>query len=90
MASESKKLADLVIAEEQVVEFLRNNPDFLAAHAELLDHLSPPTRVTGEGVVDLQRFMIDSLRGRHDALLDSGRRNLSNQAQITKPADWRA
>ena len=66
----------------QVADFLRRNPEFLAAHPELLDRLTPPSRATGNGVADLQRFMIERLRGRHDALLQSGRRAASKQAQI--------
>jgi uncharacterized protein YigA (DUF484 family) len=70
------------VSAEQVADYLRRNPDFLAGHAELLDRLTPPSRATGDGVVDLQRFMIERLRGRHADLLQSGRRNLSQQSQI--------
>ena len=70
------------VSAEQVADYLRRNPDFLAGHAELLDRLTPPSRATGDGVVDLQRFMIYRLRGRHADLLPSGRRNLSQQSQI--------
>ena len=70
------------VSAEQVADYLRRNPDFLAGHPELLDRLSPPSRATGDGVVDLQRFTIERLRGRHADLLQSGRRNLSQQSQI--------
>ncbi len=70
------------ISAEQVADYLRRNPDFLAANPDLLDHLTPPSRDSGGGVVDMQRFMIERLRGRHDDLLQSGRRNLSCQSQI--------
>ncbi len=70
------------ISAERVVDYLRRNPDFLVANPDLLDHLTPPSRISGGGVVDLQRFMIERLRGRHDDLLRSGRHNLSSQSQI--------
>lgn len=70
------------IGAEQVVDYLCRNPDFLAANPDLLDHLTPPSRIRGGGVVDMQRFMIERLRGRHDDLLQAGRRNLSKQSQI--------
>ena len=70
------------ISAAQVVDYLRCNPDFLAANPDLLDHLTPPSRDSGGGVVDMQRYMIERLRGRHDDLLQSGRRNLSCQSQI--------
>ena len=66
----------------QVADYLRRNPDFLVSHPDLLDRLTPPSRTTGDGVVDMQAFMIGRLRGRHDALLQTGRRNLSKQSQI--------
>ena len=70
------------VSAEQVIDYLRRNPDFLIVHPELLDHLTPPTRAMGNGVVDLQGFMIERLRERHDGLLQSGRRTLSKQSQI--------
>ena len=70
------------VSADQVVDYLRRNPDFLAANPDLLDHLMPPSRISGGGVVDMQRFMIERLRGRHDDLLQAGRRNLSKQSQI--------
>lgn len=83
MASPGVPISDAPeVSAEQVADYLRRNPDFLADHPELLDRLSPPSRATGDGVVDLQRFMIERLRGRHADLLQSGRRNLSKQSQI--------
>ena len=85
MASPTDKAPALegpAISAEQVVDYLRRNPDFLAANPDLLDHLTPPSQDSGGGVVDMQRFMIERLRGRHDDLLQSGRRNLSKQSQI--------
>ena len=70
------------ISAAQVIDYLRRNPDFLAANPEVLDHLTPPSQTSGSGVVDLQRFMIERLRGRHNDLLHSGRSALSKQSQI--------
>lgn len=77
------------LADQQVAEFLRRNPDFLLAHPELLAVLTPPSRHRGDGVVDMQGFMIERLRAEnqhladnHDALLDAGRRARSKQSQV--------
>ncbi len=77
------------LSDQQVAEFLRHNPDFLLAHPELLGVLTPPSRHQGDGVVDMQGFMIERLRGEnerlaehHDALLDAGRHALSKQSQV--------
>jgi len=45
-----------------VADYLRRHPDFLIEHPDLIAVLTPPTLHQGEGVVDLQRFMLESLR----------------------------
>ncbi len=73
----------------QVVDYLRRHPDFLATHPELLRVLTPPSRATGDGVVDFQTHIIERLRREsaalkrhHDALVASGRATLSDQRQV--------
>lgn len=70
------------ISAQQVVDYLRRNPDFLTTYPDVLDHLAPPSRNGGRGVVDMQAYMIERLRGRHDDLLQSGRRHVTRQSQI--------
>lgn len=50
------------IAEDDVVEYLRRHPDFLSERPDLMRVLTPPARRNGDGVVDLQQFMIERLR----------------------------
>jgi Uncharacterized protein conserved in bacteria len=50
------------ITAAQVVDYLKRHPNFLQHHPELLDSQTPPARAQGEGVVDLQQFMVDRLR----------------------------
>lgn len=80
---------DLDVSEEQVAAYLRRHADFLASHPELLQVLAPPSRATGDGVVDMQTFMIqrlrdeiEHLREHQDALLASSRRSRSKQSQV--------
>ena len=47
-----------------VADYLRRHPDFLAAHPDLIPALTPPELRRGEGVVDMQHFMLQRLR--HD------------------------
>jgi uncharacterized protein len=77
------------ISAEQVAAYLRRHPDFLAEHAELLDVLTPPARTHGDGVVDLQQFMVERLRrenielsGLRDDLVATGRSNLAIQSRV--------
>ncbi len=77
------------VTEEQVARYLRRHPAFLAENPELLDLLLPPRRRHGDGVVDLQFFMIEKLRrenerlGKHHAeLLAASRANMTSQMRV--------
>ncbi|MBX6322777.1 MAG: DUF484 family protein [Rhodospirillaceae bacterium] len=77
----------------QVAEYLRRHPTFLLRHPELLDTQVAPARDRGDGVVDLQQFMLERLRreiarlrAEQDELLANSRDNLSTQARIHKAA----
>lgn len=74
---------------EDVRAYLRDHPDFLVQNADLLHHLTPPSLDRGRGVVDLQAFMVERLRGevRHlkdqqRALIGTTRANLNSQNRI--------
>ncbi len=73
---------------DQVVHYLRQNPEFLLVQPDLLHELAPPPRWTGDTVVDFQRFMVDMLRGEiaglrdcTSAVIETSRTNMSVQAQ---------
>jgi hypothetical protein len=75
----------------QVVAYLRRHPDFLARHPELLDLQLSPGRHGGDGVIDLQQFMVErlrgeinKLRGEQDEILANTRDNISTQERIHK------
>lgn len=74
---------------EDVCAYLREHPDFLAQHAELAGHLTPPSHDRGRGVVDLQAFMVERLRGdirtlkeQQRELIATTRANLNSQNRI--------
>ncbi len=73
----------------QVAGFLHRNPDFLAENPELLEVLTPPGRARGDGVLDLQCYMVDRLRDEvaemtaaRDSLVQAGRSNMSAQTRV--------
>jgi uncharacterized protein YigA (DUF484 family) len=77
------------LAAADVASYLRRHPDFLINRPDLLAVLAPPTREMGDGVVDLQHFMLDRLRT--DAarlklvqrkLIATSRANLQNQTRV--------
>jgi uncharacterized protein YigA (DUF484 family) len=59
------------VTDDQVTDYLRRHPDFLALRPELFGVMTPPARWTGESVVDMQRFMVETLRGELNGLRDT-------------------
>jgi uncharacterized protein YigA (DUF484 family) len=77
------------ISAEDVAEWLRENPDFLPQHPDLLDNLAAPSRELGGGVADLQQALIEKLRDdldltrqRQRELVETSRANLNSQTRI--------
>ena len=77
--------AKLDLDADTVAAWLRANPGFLKDHPDLLDRLTPPDR-GGDGVVDMQRFMVerhrDELKALRGTTLAVARANQSSQASI--------
>ena len=83
------RLARAAPSGSEVAEYLRRHPDFLVEHPDLVRLLTPPAHDRGEGVVDMQRYMLEKLRGEIGKLQDSqtdllatARVNQSIQARI--------
>jgi len=73
----------------EVVEYLRQHPDFLQRHPDALDGQKLHEKGAADGVIDLQRFMLERLRRdvtrlrtEQDDLLANSRDNLSTQARV--------
>lgn len=73
----------------EIKAYLRTHPDFLVENAELLSLLTPPSRPCGDGVLDMQFFMLQKLRGevtrlkgQQRALIATSRSNLASQSRI--------
>jgi uncharacterized protein len=74
---------------DEVESYLRDHPDFLLDHPDLVNLLVPPDAKRGEGVLDLQRFMLDRVRGdltklqtQQNEILATSRNNLTTQNRI--------
>jgi uncharacterized protein YigA (DUF484 family) len=73
----------------EVSAYLRQNPNFLLEHPDLLEVLTPPSRQSGERVLDMQQFMVQHhrseiarLKNQHRALVTTSRANLASQARV--------
>ncbi|MFQ5765525.1 MAG: DUF484 family protein [Rhodospirillales bacterium] len=76
------------ISGDNVAEYLRRNPDFFADRLELLSAMAAPQRWTGDGVVDMQRFLlerrlgeIEDLRNCAREVIETSRTNMSVQTR---------
>ena len=79
------------VSAAQVADYLRRHPDFFGGNSDLLAEIHPTARDCGEGVVDLQQYIVEHLRtelaglaAARDALVVTGRSNLSAQARVHK------
>lgn len=73
---------------EAVAAYLLEHPDFLIRHPHLLKTLTPPARWTGDEVVDIQKFMVDTLKDEMEGLrtcaqevIETSRSNMANQTR---------
>ena len=78
----------LELEPERVARWLGRHPDFFVPRADLLSKMTFPSRWSGEGVVDLQRHMldrrqdeIDNLRNCAIEVIETSRSNLSSQTR---------
>jgi uncharacterized protein YigA (DUF484 family) len=77
------------IAAAEVAAYLRQHPDFLLHHQELLEVLTPPSLHNGERVVDMQQFMLQHqraeiarLKNQQRTLIATTRANLASQSRV--------
>lgn len=92
MASKTEDAAQLEgqeLTDEAVAAFLRRHPQFLVERPELLAILAQPERRLGDGVIDMQSFIVERLkrtlaraRSRECKLLAAGKDNLASQGRV--------
>lgn len=77
------------MTKKMVLEYLEQHPEFLKEHPEVFVTLLPPEAKHGNGVVDLQQYILGNLRKdlrelkeRHDGLIVASRDNMSTQGQV--------
>lgn len=80
---------DITVTDEDVIQYLKDNPKFLQDNPDLCDVLLPPKASAGEGVADFQTYMIDRLKADKEEVINStrelvenARSNMNNQQRI--------
>ncbi len=74
--------------ETSVADFLKRHPDFFVDHPDVLSGMTAPDRWSGDGVVDMQRFLLDrrleemdDLRNCAQEVIETSRSNMSTQTR---------
>lgn len=74
---------------DDVIAWIKANPDFLHQHPHALDHLIPPKQNNGKGVADFQSYMIQRLKAdKAQAIettrdvVETARTNMNSQTRI--------
>lgn len=77
------------INDQDVIAYLKNNPNFILHHPEVMEFIQPPSRRFGQKISDFQSVMIKSLQAQisteraiHDTLIDNSHDNFTNLQQI--------
>ncbi len=88
-SEDAKALSATVVTPDDVAAWLKCNPGFLNDRPDVMASLIPPENDHGEGIVDMQHFMLERLRrdlsekqSREQALLGATKANLDAQAKI--------
>lgn len=88
-SEQPKRQEDAGLDDSQVLAYLSAHPEFLAEYADLLAPLLHAERESGDRVVDLQRFMVERLKGRtreleneRDQMVALSRLNLKSQTRV--------
>ena len=73
---------------DEVSAYLEGHPDFFSTRQDLLVKMMAPSRWSGDGVIDMQRFLadrrlreIDDLRGCAQEVIETSRSNMSVQTR---------
>lgn len=85
-AASARSAENAPLTAARVAQYLREHPEFLARNPALLEKIEIPGREQGDGVVDLQRFMVERLRSElaeltaaRDELVVNVRNNMATQ-----------
>ena len=76
------------VTADDVASYLEDHPEFFTSRQDLLSHMTAPSRWTGDGIVDMQRFLaerrlkeIDDLRNCAQEVIETSRSNMSVQTR---------
>lgn len=81
----------LTMTVDDVLTWLKSNPDFLKKHPEAIDYLIAPKEENGRKIADFQSYMIERLKADKTeavevakGVVETARNNMNNQSRIHK------
>jgi uncharacterized protein len=81
--------ASSALSAEDVLAWLKANPDFLRRHPEAIDFMLPPKEENGRRVADFQSYMIQRLKADKTeavetarGVVETARSNMNNQTRV--------
>ncbi len=87
--TETATKKNMSISHDDIVRYLKDNPDFLQDSPEIYDLLLPPAVKSKTGVADFQSYMIERLKADKEDVIEStremvenARSNMNNQQRI--------
>jgi uncharacterized protein YigA (DUF484 family) len=77
------------LSADAVLQWLKDNPNFLSKYPEAIDLLAPPASVEGRKIADFQSYMIERLKADKTeaietarGIVETARNNMNNQTRI--------
>ena len=84
-----KNMTNTSLSAEDILKYLKENPNFLDKHPEACDFLMPPKEHDGKKIKDFQSYMIERLKSDKIEALETTkevvstvRNNMNNQARV--------
>ncbi len=87
----TNKQASMDLNDDDILDYLRENPKFLQNNPEAIDFLIPPGMAKTKGIADFQSYMIERLKADKEEVIKTSqtivattRANMNNQQRIHK------
>ncbi len=84
-----RDMPQTALTAEEIIQYLRNNPEFLKSNPQACELLHPPATVSGKGIADFQSYMIERLKADKEEVITStreivenARSNMNNQQRV--------
>lgn len=89
MTTSIRDMPQTDLSADDIIEYLKNNPDFLQNNPQACGLLHPPATISGKGIADFQNYMIKRLKADKEEaisstreIVENARSNMNNQQRV--------